>query len=324
MTPKQSGLLQRFFIMAGFVFALTALPAAATQAATAKEAQKPYFIPKVEKHLIKSKFIDQTFEIHVQVPVSKKDGSEKFPVLFLTDVNSQLDTGLIHFMQISGETRRFITVGIGYPVDHVLGADNLRARDLTPTVAERPEHNMPIEGVAPVLTEKKLGAAPEFLRFIREQLMPFINSHYNTIPQEATYSGHSFGGLFGLYVLFNQPDTFKNYMIGSPSIWWDNKLPLKWAENYIKSKKPLNAKVYLATGGREEIMGGVKHGMTNNVYTLESMLVNAKVPGLDLKTEIFPQEEHISAVYMIHSRGLRYVFGRGCMIYVPGDCDQNP
>ncbi len=324
MTIKRPSLLHRFPIMARFLFALVAVTASSTQAAAANEDQKPYFIPKVEKHLIRSKFIDQTFEIRVQVPFSKKDGSEKFPVLYLTDVNSQLDTGLIHFMQIGGELRRFITVGIGYPVDHVLGADALRARDLTPTFGERPEYNLPIEGVAPVLTEKKSGAAPEFLRFIREQLMPFINSHYNTIPQETTYSGHSLGGLFGLYVLFNQPDTFKNYMIGSPSIWWDNNLPLKWAENYIKSEIPLNAKVYLAVGGREEVVGGVKYGMTSNVYALESMLVNAKVPGLDLKTEIFPQEEHISAIYMIHSRGLRYAFGRGCVIFVPGDCDQNP
>ena len=54
----------------------------------ALEAQEmPYHIPDVVTHQITSTNVDQTFAVHVWQPVTKKDGSEKFPVLYITDAN---------------------------------------------------------------------------------------------------------------------------------------------------------------------------------------------------------------------------------------------
>ena len=65
------------------------------------------------------------------------------------------------------------------------------------------------------------GGAGSFLRFIRQELMPFIQSSYPVRPEEKAIAGSSFGGLFALYTLFHHPDTFNCYIIGSPSIGWD-------------------------------------------------------------------------------------------------------
>ena len=47
--------------------------------------EAPLVAPELKIHQIKSKFIDQIFEIYVKVPTQLADGSERFPVLYLTD-----------------------------------------------------------------------------------------------------------------------------------------------------------------------------------------------------------------------------------------------
>lgn len=283
-----------------------------------------YYVPPVETHLIESRFNNQTYVIRVQVPASRRGGTERFPVLYLTDVNGQLDGSFIQWLQLSGEVERFITVGIGYPVDNIAQSMALRGRDMTPTFVDglSDYDHIPLEGIVPVGTAEGSGGAPEFLQFIQEQLIPFVDANYNTIPGKNSFSGHSLGGLFGLYVLFHHPDVFENYIIGSPSIWWDDEIVLKWAREQAQSGERLDARVYLSVGGREEVISGTVVKMTSNVYSLEAILANASIAGLDLKTEVFPDEEHMSVFPMIQSRGLRYIYRRGCSLFVPGECDQ--
>ena len=95
--------------------------------------------------------------------------------------------------------------------------------------------NTLIQGIPQAPGAKKNGGAANFLRFIREELQPFIDKEYPTIPSDRGYFGDSLGGLFGLYALFNEPETFNRYIIGSPSIWWDEKAIVKQAEKFIAS-----------------------------------------------------------------------------------------
>ncbi len=283
-----------------------------------------YDLPAIETHLIKSQFMDQTYEIHVMLPLSKTDGSEAFPVLYMTDANGGIPFAHpTRIMQVNEDLPRFIVVGIGYPVKNLFGAMNLRRRDLTPTDASYPEFSLPIAGVEQVHTAKKTGGAPEFLRFIREQLMPFINARYNTVPGDNGYFGHSFGGLFGLYVLFHAPDTFNRYVIGSPALWWDQETIFTDARTFVQSREAVNARVYMAVGGREERHRPDKHWVSN-VYRLDALLSSKPLAGFSLQTEVFPRESHISVLGLIHSRGLRAVYeAPACSPFLPEDCGQS-
>ena len=94
---------------------------------------KPLYRPKVDTHLIESQYVDQTFEIHIAQPVMKKDGSEKFPVLYATDAN--MNFGALQAFSYSMQGTlipRYILVGIGYPGDiDSSHAGILRERDLS-------------------------------------------------------------------------------------------------------------------------------------------------------------------------------------------------
>ncbi len=281
-----------------------------------------YHFPKIEKYLIDSEFIDQTYEIHVMLPISKKDGSEKFPVLYMTDANGGIPfSSNTRIMQTAAEIPRFIVVGIGYPVNNIYEALNLRQRDLTPTESERPEYNFPIEGIETIQSGKKTGGGPEFLRFIREQLMPFINERYNTVPNDSSYFGHSLGGLFGLSVLFHAPETFNRYIIGSPAMWWDNEVIFSDAQEFLNANEALNISVYMTVGGMEERDRPEAHWVSN-LYRMDALLRSKPIEGFTLKTEVFPEEAHISVYGMLHSKGLREVYGPAkCSLLQPGSCE---
>jgi predicted alpha/beta superfamily hydrolase len=261
---------------------------------------------EMKTHLIESKFVDQTFEIYVQVPWSRADGSERFPVLYLTDsYGGMAFRNTTQVMQLGGDVPRFITVGIGYKMESPVHSLEIRTRDLTQT-EERPNPGLStlFKDAPNLKLKKKSGGAEDFLKFIREELQPFIDENYPTMPEDRGYWGDSLGGLFGLYVLFNAPDTFDRYIIGSPSTYWDDRAIMKDAEAFVASHESLNAKVFMAVGALEE------SDMVTNLFQLEDLLREAKLSGLELTTHLFPNETHTSVIGMNYSRGIQTVYTR--------------
>ena len=270
---------------------------------------------EMKTHLIESKFVDQTFEIYVQVPWSRADGSERFPVLYLTDsYEGMAFQNTTRVMHLGGDVPRFITVGIGYKMESPVHSLEIRTRDLTQTesASSGPGLSALFKDAPNLKLKKKSGGAEDFLKFIREELQPFIDENYPTMPEDRGYWGDSLGGLFGLYVLFNAPDTFDRYIIGSPSIWWDDRAIMKDAEAFVASHKSLNAKVFMAVGALEEVGGAeaAKAAMVTNLFRLEDLLREAKLSGLELTTHLFPNETHTSVIGMNYSRGIQTVYTR--------------
>ena len=181
--------------------------------------KQPYHVPEIEVVSIKSKYVDQTFELKIMQPISRKDGTERFPVLYMTDGNLMFDAlkDISHSLQFSGVVPRFILVGISYPGDNPFGGFRLRRRDLS-------WYDVPdvlpwlVEGVHEIPQGKSQTGAPEFLQFIREELIPMVDSNYPTISGERAYYGFSRGGGFGLYTLFHKPDTFSRYILASSGV----------------------------------------------------------------------------------------------------------
>ncbi|MFD6207743.1 MULTISPECIES: alpha/beta hydrolase-fold protein [unclassified Peribacillus] len=60
--------------------------------------------------------------------------------------------------------------------------------------------------------------AENFLKFIEEDLNPEIDKRFKVDQNSQTLFGHSLGGLFAIYVLFENPYAFQTYIAGSPSL----------------------------------------------------------------------------------------------------------
>src|SRR3954452_6653303 len=146
-------------------------------------------VPPVKVHTLKSKHVGDAFEIRVLLPPMISGEQTRFPVLYMTDVNGEFSTAGIMRLMMMADVPRFIAVGIGYPgAPDLMQAFAMRTRDLTPVVAaaEVPgSAKMPIEGMLkPTMTT---GGGPRFLDFIRDELIPFIDSRYPTDQKDRGY-----------------------------------------------------------------------------------------------------------------------------------------
>lgn len=103
------------------------------------------------------------------------------------------------------------------PPSIVIGIANVdRKRDFTyPSSDERDLKGLPTSGGSSV-----------FINYLEKELKPYINSQYR-VNDRTTLIGQSLGGLCATEILITRPDMFNNYIIVSPSLWWDNESMLK-------------------------------------------------------------------------------------------------
>lgn len=163
---------------------------------------------KYIKSSIHSEILNENRDFWVQLPDTYNPNSEeKYPVIYLIDgisLESQLklvyDNYWGHYMP------HMILVGISNRKN--------RNRDLTPTKIETRR------GAA---MTSETGESANFRKFIADELIPYIDSTYRTTDYR-TLIGHSYGGLFVIETLIEQPKLFKNYIAADPSLEWDNQV----------------------------------------------------------------------------------------------------
>ena len=265
----------------------------------------PVTIPDTELRMLSSSVIDQEFSICVALPHSYTKDSKAYPVVYVLDANAMFGivTETVRLLAYDG-LPDVIIVGIGYPVATYTVTFGLRTRDMTPTEIDAAWYDKFISYFPEQPAYAGAGGAAHFLRFIREELMPFVNTNYRTMQEDSTLMGDSFGGLFSLYAFFSQPDTFQRYVIGSPSIWWDDQVIFRLEKDLAAQHSDLSAKVCLSVGGSED------DGMIAGMYKVAEALRNRAYKSMELTTRFFEGETHASVVPAFASWGLRTAFAQ--------------
>lgn len=248
---------------------------------------------KLEQFIVFSELIEDDFEITVYLPEGYDESNEKYPVVYLLDSNVffNIVQGTSHLLQVAGEIPPMILVGIGYQDGsrHL----ELRDRDLLPS------HN----------EESHLsGGAGLFYDFLVNNLKGTIEKKYRVDLEFSVLAGDSYSGLFALYAMFQYPQAFQSFIIGSPSIYWDDCFILSLEEEYAKTYQDLKAHVFLSVGELEAIYEPSFARMVGNVNDLYKKLESRNYKGLKMDMNIFENETHMSVIPSIMSRGLRVVF----------------
>lgn len=260
----------------------------------------PVTLPGTEVRLLHSSNVNQEYKLFVSFP-SGYDGSEdRYPVLYVTDANWLFSSFLhLHGLPIPP----MIIVGIGYPTDDSAEIFRIRARDFLPTKNEederiiKEEYKMSIES----------GGGHQFLSFIRDELFPFINDQYRTKSDDRALFGWSYGGAFGLYTLFNKPDTFNRYILSAPDLGWDNELCFQYEQQYAAKQSDLPVKLFFGVGSLDE--GVITDRNVSTLFRFHAILKSRNYERLDMSLKIFEGETHSSGVVPTVSWGLRAVFG---------------
>lgn len=101
-----------------------------------------------------------------------------------------------------------------------------RARDYTPS-------HMATGGYGPQ-HQRFSGGGADFRSFLAEELIPFVERNYRTTGRP-TLVGHSYGGLFGTWTAFTEPELFSHYLLVSPSLLYDDRMIFDVEEHFAES-----------------------------------------------------------------------------------------
>ena len=119
-----------------------------------------------------------------------------------------------------------------------------------------------------------------------------------------TYGG-SYGGFMTFMALFTAPDLFSNYIIGSPSVWFDNNALLA-----LKANKPqMPIKVYVSVGAKETPAFGEGQNMVEGAAQLVQKINALNSDNIKLKSVVIEGAQHATAFPTNAIQGLDWVLG---------------
>jgi predicted alpha/beta superfamily hydrolase len=153
------------------------------------------------------------------------------------------------------------------------------------------------------------GGADIFIGFLENEVFPFVEDKYPNLSQSKCLIGHSFGGLFGVYILQKRPDLFEKLIIISPSIIWNKSEILK--KEYFDSLKYFekNIDLHISYGSKESILSV---GMAR----LDSTLSNIKNKKVNFEVKKYQNLTHQSVIQVSIYEGLLKFYKRqewGCI-----------
>ncbi len=296
----------------GLVLAALHAPAAAVGQQPEGALAGPVRIARAESRTLHSRIVGEDYRISVSVPATYGQSSASYPVLYVTDANRNFSiiVGAVGMLTTPPppEVAEVVVVGIGYseaaPGD-LMGWAIGRTRDLTPTnVPELDRYwTRRMSAVAGRELPVRTGGAPAFLRFLREELIPWVEAHYRVSRTDRALAGYSYGGLFTLYALLQSPGTFRHYFAGSPSIEYDQGVLFRLEEQSAAGRTDLPAQLFLTVGGLEGDTALAQ------LTRMADRLRARRYPSLRLQTQVFPGETHRSCVPAAFSRTLRVFYG---------------
>ena len=223
--------------------------------------------------------------------------NKSYPVLYLQDPDTHFDI-LVEFTKLFSKQ----DVDDAPPLI-IVGIENTnRSRDLTPTNSNI-NYAGEVDSSANSWMSKTGGNEP-FLKFIRDELMPFINATQKTQPY-SIFAGHSFETLSTINCLINYTDMFNAYIAISPSFWWDQKNLLKSASIKLTNATLLDKSLFLCDGNEGVVD---KTSFNSDVLKFDSLLNQRPIQGLDFKYIHYPEESHATVPVKGYYDALRFIF----------------
>lgn len=192
---------------------------------------KERIVGKVQYHRkFYSKILNNRRDIIVWLPPSyKKETEKRYPVLYMQDGQNIMDPKTAY-------------IGVDWEVDETV-TRLIKAGELQEIIVVG-IYNTP-ERLEEYSDSHK---GKNYLKFIVEQLKPFIDKYYRTLPgkEYTAVMGSSMGGLISFLIAWNYPDVFGKAACMSSSFYYDGDKAINMVKNYSGEKKKI--KVYIDHG----------------------------------------------------------------------------
>lgn len=213
-----------------------------------------------------SEFVPTDRTIIVFVPPGyDSDQARRYPVLYLHDGQNIFDkaTAFGDEWRADETALNLIESGAIEPmlIVGVYNAGEQRIDEYTPTRMEK---------------KKAGGRADHYGQMLVQELKPFIDERYRTLPSAANTAlgGSSLGGLVTMHVGLKYPTAFGKLAVLSPSVWWDNRVILSEVAA-LPSKHSQRIWLDAGTGEGKEVTSDtrmLRDALVSKGWTLEDDL----------------------------------------------------
>jgi predicted alpha/beta superfamily hydrolase len=229
--------------------------------------------------------LEATYIIHITLPPDY-DENKSYPMYMMTDGIWRLsDHAELRPMMVDGEIEDIIMVSIGY--DYGINAEAAGTRMI-----------------------EFIQKSDLFLDFITNNLAPYLGELYHIDYNRSALMGHSFGGYFIHYAVFNadkyENQPFHYYVMASLSTpdvvarYYRGSDPVAIETDYFKRNKVLTKKIYVTAGERE-------YAILTNIENFKTRMKEQKVKTIEY--EIWEGADHSSYVKPMMRKSLLKYYG---------------
>ena len=206
-----------------------------------KRSKKPTNLSSAQPNVI---VIEQEFEIlklnrsrkiRIYLPKNYWESEEKYPVIYMHDGQSLFDNAT--------------SDGEEWSVDESLNqlSDSFNFNLIVVGIDSGPKR---MNEFSPWDNKKYgKGEGEEYMEFIVNQIKPFIDSTYKTLPnrENTAIMGASMGGFISHYAIYKYPDIFSKAGLLSASYWFSDKV----YDFTLKNPIPKDSRLFLIAGKKE-------------------------------------------------------------------------
>ena len=245
----------------------------------------PFQVPAIQVVPIEDSAMGRDYELYIKLPEDYDTNSDQMhPVIYIADARWHIEI-------ISGSIEHLVkdAILVGVSWEKGIPIQQSRMRDYTPNKYTGKEYKHPT------------GQAQEHLAFFQNDVFKKVESKFKVDPTRRTYFGYSVSGTFGSYILLTQPNTFRNYIIGSPAPLFGGHFAHEYEPISQATPDSLDANVFLSVGSDETSK------YIESAFGLMRFLKSRKSDESDVEFKVIESADHGFAFPMSAMQGLYWL-----------------
>lgn len=262
--------------------------------------QNPDDLVIAKRVKLNSVILGEERTVFISTPFGYNDSKESYQVLYVLDGASDI-IGFVKYASDYGVCPPLIIVSIEETNSQrdMFPTRPLYKRGTQPTTAwyNKTEDNE----LRNYMPNEKVGEADKFLSFIETELFPYIEKNYRTKPYRIC-CGQSRAGLCVTHAFLSHTAMFNAYIALSPSLYWDDGLMMKTAEEKLAGLNFKHRQFYYNIG-ENEIPSTI-----GDAFTFAEIIKTNASKDLRWKLDYLPNETHGSGSVLGTLNALKFIY----------------